>query len=519
MKTVCPKCGIEVKSENKFCPNCGTQLDWNDMGEHEKAIRAVVDGKEIVICPKCGQNHYYDAEVCSDCGYVFKPDTKEKTEDNKSKTSKETSTVKREECSLDQVAISKPYQRLKEKKNILIGCAIGVIIIIAILIIGTFLFRTGGSITGDFDESNAQRITIHGLECAAPANWDKKEIEDVDASEGMDFDKYNEDGEWIAGMRILYIEDDADLDELAESYISDNVNDSNSDITPSSTEIQGCDARVINYEDDEMTHKEIYVETDLSTFSINMLALNHIFDEQEFDKILNAIDFNGYVNQNLCLAEGCINEKEKGSDYCYEHICQKEGCNKQGTVEADSGTLYCEPHKAVCSVKNCNNKKQNGFDYCAQHKCNVENCDNQKQSGSEYCSDHIGEICEADGCERVKEDNSDYCSKHQSLEYETGITYDQLARNPEQYIGDKVKFSGEVLQVIEGGGEVQIRLAVNGNYDTVVLGQYSDSLISYRVLEGDNITIYGMSVGTITYESTMGASITIPGVDVEKIDR
>ncbi|KAK2210161.1 toxin regulator, partial [Clostridioides difficile] len=39
-----------------------------------------------------------------------------------------------------------------------------------------------------------------------------------------------------------------------------------------------------------------------------------------------------------------------------------------------------------------------------------------------------------------------------------------------------------------------------------------------RVLEDDYITIRGISAGTITYESTMGGKITIPGIAVEKIN-
>lgn len=88
--------------------------------------------------------------------------------------------------------------------------------------------------------------------------------------------------------------------------------------------------------------------------------------------------------------------------------------------------------------------------------------------------------------------------------YETGITYDQLARTPDDYYGKKVKFSGKVVQVIEGSGDdVQIRLAVNDDYDTILFGQYSSDIVSSRVLEDDYITIYGMSVGTISYESTV----------------
>lgn len=103
--------------------------------------------------------------------------------------------------------------------------------------------------------------------------------------------------------------------------------------------------------------------------------------------------------------------------------------------------------------------------------------------------------------------------------YETGITYQQLARTPDQYEGQKVKFTGKVVQVIEGTGTVQIRLAVNDDYDSVLLGQYDSSIVSSRVLEDDHITIYGTSLGTVSYESVLGGTITIPAVYIEKIDQ
>ena len=102
--------------------------------------------------------------------------------------------------------------------------------------------------------------------------------------------------------------------------------------------------------------------------------------------------------------------------------------------------------------------------------------------------------------------------------YETGITYDQLARNPDDYKGKLVKFSGKVLQVMEGGSEHKIRLAVNSDYDTVILVGYDPTIISSRILDDDKITIYGTSAGVYSYESTGGATITIPAVLADKIE-
>ena len=103
--------------------------------------------------------------------------------------------------------------------------------------------------------------------------------------------------------------------------------------------------------------------------------------------------------------------------------------------------------------------------------------------------------------------------------YETGITYNDIARYPDDYEGKKVKFRGRVIQVIEGNSIIQIRFAVNRDYDQIVFCEYNKDIVEGRILEDDTITIYGVAKGTITYESTMGGQITIPAVSIDKIDQ
>ena len=107
--------------------------------------------------------------------------------------------------------------------------------------------------------------------------------------------------------------------------------------------------------------------------------------------------------------------------------------------------------------------------------------------------------------------------------YNTGISFDQLARNPDDYIGKKVEFTGEVLQVSEIGSEIQIRLATKenswGGYtDNVVYIFFDNSLIKSRILDNDIITIYGIAEGLHSYTTVMGAEITLPLIQVDKVD-
>lgn len=107
----------------------------------------------------------------------------------------------------------------------------------------------------------------------------------------------------------------------------------------------------------------------------------------------------------------------------------------------------------------------------------------------------------------------------QKEDYDTGITYDQLARTPDDYEDKLVTLSGEVLQVLEDNGTTNIRLAVDNDYDKVAYGVYESSLVSSRVLEGDKITVYGTSGGLYSYETVLGNTTTVPLVYIDKIDQ
>ena len=91
------------------------------------------------------------------------------------------------------------------------------------------------------------------------------------------------------------------------------------------------------------------------------------------------------------------------------------------------------------------------------------------------------------------------------------VAYNDLLRYAERHKGRKVYYRGEVIQVIEDGNYFQLRVNITsteyGWEDTVFL-HYPDAPV--RVLEGDEISFVGRVTGIITYESTMGSSVTIP---------
>lgn len=108
--------------------------------------------------------------------------------------------------------------------------------------------------------------------------------------------------------------------------------------------------------------------------------------------------------------------------------------------------------------------------------------------------------------------------QEEEIGYDTGITFDQLSRNPDEYMLSKVKFSGRVLQVSESGDTSVIRLATSGNYDDVVMVGYNPALIDQRLLEGDRIEVYGISLGLTSYTTVLGAERTLPLISADRIE-
>ncbi len=98
------------------------------------------------------------------------------------------------------------------------------------------------------------------------------------------------------------------------------------------------------------------------------------------------------------------------------------------------------------------------------------------------------------------------------------IEYKDLARNPDDYTGEFLKISGEVIQVLEDGDELTLRVATADYYDDIFLVSYSYKDGESRILEDDQVTLWGMYYGTYTYESTLGGNITVPCLLAEYVD-
>lgn len=104
----------------------------------------------------------------------------------------------------------------------------------------------------------------------------------------------------------------------------------------------------------------------------------------------------------------------------------------------------------------------------------------------------------------------------------SSYSYKEIARNPDNYKGKRAKFQGEVVQVMESGNSCQYRVNITkGRYswtDTIYVSYTRADSSEARILEDDIITIYGTLGGNYTYETVMGAEMTIPLIVAEYID-
>lgn len=97
------------------------------------------------------------------------------------------------------------------------------------------------------------------------------------------------------------------------------------------------------------------------------------------------------------------------------------------------------------------------------------------------------------------------------------IKYDNAMRYPNRYKGDKVSFSGKVLQVMSGKSTTTYRISSKGRYDNAVYVTIDNNDILTPVIEDDTVTVYGTYNGNETYTAIWGNAITIPHVKAERI--
>lgn len=103
------------------------------------------------------------------------------------------------------------------------------------------------------------------------------------------------------------------------------------------------------------------------------------------------------------------------------------------------------------------------------------------------------------------------------------VSYTDIARNPNDFVGQKAVFTGQVIQVQENGKNTVLRVSVTqGDYgiweDTIYVDYSRKSDEESRILEDDIVTLYGELNGLMHYTAVFGNQISIPHVLAQYID-
>lgn len=104
-------------------------------------------------------------------------------------------------------------------------------------------------------------------------------------------------------------------------------------------------------------------------------------------------------------------------------------------------------------------------------------------------------------------------------------TFKEIARNPDKYKGTYGKFKGEVIQVLENGNSVEMRVNITKEgsayfsywTDTIYV-TYTRSAGEDRILENDIITFWGVNAGMYQYTSIFGETISLPKVNAKYLE-
>lgn len=88
--------------------------------------------------------------------------------------------------------------------------------------------------------------------------------------------------------------------------------------------------------------------------------------------------------------------------------------------------------------------------------------------------------------------------------------FEDFSRRPKEHMNDPIAFTAKVVQVIEGSDSSEYRMAVDDDYDAMIYVQLPNTSRTMRILEDDKVSVIATYGGLLTYQSTLGAPITIP---------
>jgi hypothetical protein len=113
-------------------------------------------------------------------------------------------------------------------------------------------------------------------------------------------------------------------------------------------------------------------------------------------------------------------------------------------------------------------------------------------------------------------DSSDKDNSTDLSSYES-VTYDQIARNPDDYEGKSIKIIGQVMQVENSDDESILLVWENDDSNSIVMVRVYDSDMptNGKILEDDEVTVYGTGYGTKKYDTALGSTNEVPLIETD----
>lgn len=160
---------------------------------------------------------------------------------------------------------------------------------------------------------------------------------------------------------------------------------------------------------------------------------------------------------------------------------------------------------------------ENNIDYNTEEKYkNLETKTEEQKNREDY---HI-EPQEVEEKEIAPDENTNYNNEQDytsNSSYNT-ISYEDIMRNPDGNKGKYCTISGTVDQIIEGWfGSFSIFIIDGDGNKWGCTYSYKDG--ESHLMEGDYVIVSGECMGTDTTRTVLGQQVTMPRIDIEKINR
>jgi hypothetical protein len=471
--------------------------------EGTKSKRCFIKRRIIMYCKHCGKEIADDIAFCPYCGTKVSENTEA---DNKPIYDEVTESAAAENTNKDDVPVEKPVNRFhgrlkplqpagshrqktkssstfsipntKTKKPIYKRKWFIAVVVVIILLFILGQCGNGNSIDKDF--SLGKTYKLHNLSFKAPKGWKQTSSD----SKKMVFTKTN-NGDKIATVTYQYLGNEDFINKKAAKRIRQGYK-SVSDVDTQKASVKGAYLAYetdFSYGDSGQADGYIIV-ADNCLFSITVACPDSgNMDEDTVAEIVKGADFKSFENP--------------------EPI-KKISANYYGKTKAGVKVTQKSDIDVLATYKN-------GFVGGIHSGWKLENPGTLKTDKTSVfhitykgLSTDMKVVC-------TTMSKAKYMAKCQT------VTYDSLSHNSSTSLyGSMVKISGQVTQVVDTG---EYLIDIGSGWD---FGQYVYIVSTGnegKIVEDDNITVYGVVAGDYSYETVMGAKKTVPEVAAKYIVR